>query len=83
MNIERKIILHKGHRVSTSILGDQINETNEGYRTGIVPPNFEHRPDLIAKVFYNKPEMFWRLMIINGVSDPFEGFNSNDIIFLP
>ena len=83
MTIKQQIIYHKGHRVATSIFGSEIQETNENYRMGFVPPKFVHRPDLIAKVFYNNPGMFWKLMIVNRVPDPFEGFNSRDIIYLP
>ena len=48
-----------------------------------IPAGFEHRPDLISNVFYGSPSNWWLLMLVNGISDPFEGFNVRDRILIP
>ena len=53
------------------------------YDVGYVPAGYEHRPDLISNVFYGSPKNWWLLMLVNGISDPFEGFNQNDAILIP
>ena len=53
------------------------------YEVGYVPAGYEHRPDLISNVFYGSPRNWWLLMLVNGISDPFEGFNQNDAILIP
>jgi hypothetical protein len=53
------------------------------YDIGYVPAGYEHRPDLISNVFYGSPKNWWLLMLVNGISDPFEGFNENDVILIP
>jgi len=53
------------------------------YDIGYVPAGYEHRPDLISNVFYGSPKNWWLLMLVNGISDPFEGFNENDAILIP
>ena len=44
---------------------------------------YEHRPDLIANVFYNTPEYEWLVLLVNHISDPFEDLNVGDRIRLP
>lgn len=58
-------------------------ETLFNYRTGYIPAGFEHRPDLISDLFYGTVGYWWLLMLVNGVSDPNEGFNVNDLILIP
>jgi hypothetical protein len=58
-------------------------DTSYEYEVGYVPAGFEHRPDLISNVFYGSPKNWWLLMLVNGVSDPFEGFKQNDKILIP
>ena len=53
------------------------------YEVGYVPAGYEHRPDLISNIFYGSPKNWWLLMLVNGISDPFEGFNQNDAILIP
>ncbi len=53
------------------------------YEVGYVPAGYEHRPDLISNVFYGSPKNWWLLMLVNGISDPFEGFNQNEAILIP
>jgi hypothetical protein len=50
---------------------------------GYVPAGFEHRPDLIANVFYGSPKNWWLLCVINNIVDPFEGFNVGERIAIP
>lgn len=64
-----------------SILSD-INNAFE-YEVGYVPNGYAHRPDLISNVFYGSPKNWWLLMLVNGIDDPFEGFNENDRILIP
>jgi hypothetical protein len=53
------------------------------YEVGYVPEGYEHRPDLISQVFYGTPKNWWLLMVVNNISDPFEGFNINEKILIP
>jgi len=53
------------------------------YEVGYVPAGYEHRPDLISNVFYGSPKNWWLLMLVNGITDPFEGFNVNQRILIP
>lgn len=64
-----------------SILSD-IDDAFE-YEVGYVPNGYAHRPDLISNVFYGSPKNWWLLMLVNGIDDPFEGFNENDRILIP
>lgn len=53
------------------------------YEVGYIPAGYEHRPDLISNLFYGSPRNWWLLMLVNSISDPFEGFNQNDAILIP
>jgi|SRR5690348_9929287 len=53
------------------------------YKIGLIPLGYEHRPDLISNLFYDSPGYWWLLMQVNGVTDPFDGFNVNDNIRIP
>lgn len=82
-------VSHRNAQVTTilntrrfdSILENLENEYD--YEVGFIPAGFEHRPDLIANVFYGSPANWWLLMLVNGVSDPFEGFKVGDRILIP
>tara|TARA_R110002051_G_scaffold240473_1_gene300954 strand:+ start:757 stop:1059 length:303 start_codon:yes stop_codon:yes gene_type:complete len=76
--------------VTTTILNtpefDRLSQTLKTayvYEVGYVPAGYEHRPDLISNVFYGSPKNWWLLMYVNGINDPFEGFNTNDRILIP
>ena len=58
-------------------------ETAYEYDVGYIPAGYEHRPDLISNVFYGSPKNWWLLMFVNGITDPFEGFNANQRILIP
>lgn len=53
------------------------------YSVGYIPAGYEHRPDLISNVFYGTPKNWWLLMLVNGISDPTEGFRANQRILIP
>jgi hypothetical protein len=59
-----------------------IDKTYE-YEIGYVPAGYEHRPDLIANVYYGSPNNWWLLMLVNNITDPFEGFKVNERILIP
>ena len=48
-----------------------------------VPAGYAHRPDLIADLFFDGASSWWAVMEINGLFDPFEDLNLNDMIYLP
>ena len=82
-------ILHKG-RITKTTVGNRFQDDrvekvdySEGSRVGFVPAGFEHCPDLISNVFYGTPGLWWLLMVANNITDPFEGFNTNDRIIIP
>tara|TARA_R100000152_G_C6781171_1_gene215113 strand:- start:3921 stop:4226 length:306 start_codon:yes stop_codon:yes gene_type:complete len=82
-----RALFHKGRNITTSV-GSQIDAVSENItdvqtKIGRVPAGFEHRPDLISNVFFGTPGYWWYLMLVNGVTDPFEGFNSGDQILIP
>ncbi len=77
-------IEHKNKTVSTRLHDLKLGETpTNRTRLGTIPTKYTNRPDLVANLFYNDPREFVRLMIINNINDPFEGFNSNDQIYIP
>ena len=76
---DANIVEHRNAKIATIINSDfdsliEDIETVFEYEVGYVPPGFEHRPDLISNVFYGTPKNWWLLMLVNGISDPFEGF---------
>ena len=64
-----------------SILGDLGSAYR--YDVGYVPAGYEHRPDLISNIFYGSPKNWWLLMLVNGISDPAEGFRVSQKILIP
>lgn len=57
-------------------------ETLRGFprKTGVIPPGFEHRADLIANLFYGTPSFDWIILWTNNISDPFQQLNVGDRI---
>jgi len=78
---------HKGNSITTSVgsLADSMvmDISNIPTKVGVIPAGFEHRPDLISNIFFGTPGYWWYLMLVNGITDPFEGFNSGDQILIP
>jgi hypothetical protein len=58
-------------------------EESYDYDVGYVPAGYAHRPDLISNVFYGSAKNWWLLMLVNNITDPFEGFNEGDRILIP
>jgi len=58
-------------------------ETAYKYEVGYIPAGYEHRPDLISNLFYGSPKNWWLLMLVNGITDPFEGFRIGQRILIP
>ena len=52
-------------------------------RQKFVPAGYAHSPDLIADLFFDGASSWWAVMEINGLSDPFEDLNLNDMVYLP
>ena len=78
-------ITHKGKTITTTV-GSTVYENFSSnlkqaqLEPGRVPAGFEHRPDLIANLFFGSPEKWWLICETNGIFDPFESLNLNDII---
>ena len=81
-------IRHKGKLITTSVGSNSyedsvINLSNKKTSPGILPAGYEHRPDLIANLFFGSPQSWWVLCELNAVTDPFEGLNTGDELLLP
>jgi hypothetical protein len=82
-------VLHRNAKVTTILNTKKFDNILENldtaytYEVGYVPAGFEHRPDLISNVFYGSPSNWWLLMLVNNISDPFEGFKVQDRILIP
>jgi hypothetical protein len=80
---------HKSVKVTTTVghpyhdYVAQNSSTVYTSRVGFIPVGYEHRPDLISNLFYGTPSFWWLIMLVNNVSDPFEGLNVNDRILIP
>ena len=82
-----RALSHKGHTVTTSV-GSEMDTLVSNLdimttKVGRIPIQFAHRPDLISNLFFGTPGDWWYLMLVNGITDPFEGFNSGDQIVIP
>lgn len=67
---------------SFDILSKTVTQTLTS-ELGKIPPGFEHRPDSIANLFLEDPSDWWIFMEANGIQDPFEELNIDDVIGLP
>lgn len=82
------LYFHKGKKITSSVGSPAFDAfthglVNQSYQLGTVPPEYAHRPDLIASVWLGSTEYWWQIMIINGIFDPFESLNRGDPILLP
>jgi len=79
---------HKGKTI-TSIVGNSsadrsIQSIDESQlEPGVVPPNYESRPDLIANLFLDDAKQFWYICLISGKYDVFEDYYVGSRINLP
>lgn len=89
LNIGNVAVTHRGVLTNTPVGDNNYDsfvsniDTTFKFEIGFVPPGAAHRPELISNVFYNTPAYWWLLMLVNGVTDPFEGFNEGDQILIP
>ena len=78
-------VKHRGVLVRTTV-GSQQYENFLGApiagKLGYIPMGYEHRPDRISNLFYGTPDLWWMIMEINNISDPFEGLNVGDQIII-
>jgi len=83
------VVNHKGVITHTPVGTEQYDSLVENidtvfnFEVGYIPLAAAHRPDLISNVFYDTPSYWWLLMLVNNITDPFEGFNAGDRILLP
>ena len=88
-SIDAQTVTHLNKDTTTILNSDVFDnllsniENAFEYEIGYVPNGFEHRPDLIANVFYGSPKNWWLLCVVNNVVDPFEGFNLGERIAIP
>ena len=82
------LYMHKGKPVTTSIGSAKwdtyyLSLMNQNYDLGSVPPEVAHRPDLISNIWTGTPHLWWQVLCINGLFDPFESLNAGDPILVP
>lgn len=78
---------HKGKTITTTVGSSSYESFVRSLRQinlepSRVPAGYEHRPDLIANLFMGSPEKWWLICETNGIFDPFESLNLNDVINL-
>jgi len=82
---------HKGHSIPTSVGSLQYEvvyggdlETKFFPRTlGGIPAGFGHRPELIANLFLDTPNLWWVICERNAIFDVFEELKMGDTIYIP
>ena len=84
------LISHKGKSIPTSVGSTSYETQYNGDllfdlvpRTGSIPSGYEHRPDLIADLFYGGTKNWWKVCETNLIFDVFEQLDSGDILNLP
>jgi len=87
--IDGNVYIHRGNPISTILHSEEfdfiIQNLEEAYEYNYIyiSDSLEHRPDLISNEAYGTPKFWWLIMFVNGITDPFEGFNINDKIRIP
>jgi hypothetical protein len=81
-------VMHKGKNISTSLSVEMDNfintlESSFDIENGKIPIYHKGRPDLTSHAFYASPKFWWFLLMFNSIEDPFNSFNSGDIIRIP
>lgn len=82
-------VIHKNKKTNLSVGNDRFDEMVSkiglifNYQEGRVPEGYDHRPDLISDIFFNAPDQWWMILLMNNIWDPFEKLNVGDKIFLP
>lgn len=81
------IVSHKGKNIYIAngiALKDYLNSLQSlEIETGVIPPGYEHRPDLISNLFYGTVTKDWMIVMFNNIKDPFQQLNAGDKILLP
>ena len=80
------VINHKGVEIPTSVgsLSYEAMASTAALRSsGTIPLGYAHRPDLIANLFLETPNLWWYICEQNSIFDIFEQLNSGDVISLP
>lgn len=88
LSIGSTLFTHKGKQVLSSLNNLTFEEFMASidtipFETAVVIPQVVHRPDSISNIFYDTPNFDWLIMLVNNISDPFEGFNVGDVIKVP
>jgi len=87
--LDYKQVKHKHATVTTIVNTPYFDnfilnmDQPQDYEVGYIPLGYEHRPDLISNLFYGTPKNWWLLMLVNNITDPFEGFKINERILIP
>lgn len=88
-SIDSMTVSHKDAVITTILNSTSFDDliksidTVYEYEVGFIPEGYQHRPDLISNLFYGSPSNWWLLMLVNNISDPFEGFYVNQRILIP
>lgn len=79
------IVTHKGKKIASFLEYNysedylDLVDGSSDYKVYKVIPQTKHRPDVIGWIFYGSPTAYWKVMLINNFSDPFEDFKINRI----
>ncbi len=82
-------MLHNNQTIYTTLGSNTYDkfvenlDTQFEYEVGYIPAGAQHRPDIISQVFYGSVGYWWLIMLVNNISDPFEGLNVGDQIKIP
>jgi hypothetical protein len=82
-------IYHKGKMVRTTVGLPSYEAAvvaltnNPSTQEGYIPAGYEHRPDLIADLFFDSASAWNLVMEMNGIFDPFESLKVGDRINIP
>jgi len=79
---------HRGHPIVSTVGSKkwdiyQHMLLTQQYQLGAVPPELANRPDLISHIWYESTGLWWQIMLMNNLYDPFESLNGGDSILLP
>jgi hypothetical protein len=86
---EYNAIYHKGKTILTTVglPSHEVNVMELAFspfnKEGYIPAGYEHRPDLIADLFFNNASSWSIIMEMNGIFDPFESLKVGDRINIP
>ena len=76
----KKVVTSVGSAIYESYVADSLSRITE---LGAIPVGYEHRPDLIANLFFGDPSDWWTFLEMNAILDPFEELNVADEVRLP